>query len=93
MIRSFNDRYTEELYRTGLSRRFPSDIIRRARTKLEYIELAKCVEDLRLPTSNRLHSLAGDRAGQYSISINDQWRICFRFEDGDALEVEITDYH
>ena len=61
--------------------------------RLEYIDLATQGADLRVPPSNRLHRLKGDRQGQYSISINDQWRICFRFEDGDAYEVEITDYH
>ncbi|PKN27541.1 MAG: plasmid maintenance system killer [Deltaproteobacteria bacterium HGW-Deltaproteobacteria-21] len=61
--------------------------------RLEYIAYATCLDDLRVPPSNRLHRLRGDREDQYSISINDQWRICFRFKDGDAYGVEITDYH
>ena len=78
---------------TGKSRRFPPDIIRRATRKLEYIDLATGLEDLRVPPSNRLHHLERDRQGQFSISVNDQWRICFRFVDGDAFDVELTDYH
>ena len=61
--------------------------------RLEYIHFAKTIDDLKVPPSNRLHSLKGDRAGQYSISVNDQWRICFRFVDGHAYDAEITDYH
>jgi toxin HigB-1 len=67
--------------------------LRRARRKLEYVDLAASLEDLRVPPGNRLHKLEGDREGQHAISINDQWRICFRFVDGDADGVEITDYH
>ena len=61
--------------------------------RLEYLDLATSLIDLKVPPSNRLHKLERNRAGQYSISINDQWRVCFRFEDGDAYDVEITDYH
>jgi len=61
--------------------------------KLEYIDLATCLDDLQVPPSNRLHKLERERKGQYSISVNDQWRICFRFIDGDAYDVEIMDYH
>jgi len=61
--------------------------------RLEYIDLATCLEDLKVPPSNRLHSLKGRREGQHSISINDQWRICFRFIEEDVYDVEITDYH
>lgn len=93
MIRSFADDETYSLYLTGKSRRLPPDIARRAVRKLEYIDLATRIEDLRAPPGNRLHALEGDRKGQYAISVNDQWRICFRFIDGDALDVEITDYH
>ena len=93
MIKTFADRHTQELYQTGKSRRFPPDIIRRATRKLEYIDLATGLDDLRLPPSNRLHQLGRDREGQYSISVNDQWRIRFRFVDGDAFDVEVTDYH
>ncbi len=60
---------------------------------LEYVDLAKRLEDLKVPPSNRLHKLERDREGQYFISVNDQWRICFRFTDGDAYDVELTDYH
>ncbi len=93
MIKSFADKHTQELYVTGKSKRLPSDILKRAIRRLEYIDLAICIDDLEAPPSNRLHSLKGDRKGQYSISINKQWRICFRFIDGDAYDVEITDYH
>lgn len=93
MIRSFADDETRTLYLTGQSRRLPADIVQRAVRKLEYVDLATRIEDLRVPPGNRLHALEGDRKGQYAISVNDQWRICFRFIDGDALDVEITDYH
>ncbi len=93
MIRTFADRHTQELYATGKSKRIPADIAKRAARKLEYVDLAKRLDDLRIPPGNRLHALEGNRKGQHSISINDQWRICFRFADGDAYDVEICDYH
>ncbi len=93
MIRTFADKRTQELYATGRSRRFPPDLARRAVRKLEYIDLAPRLDDLKSPPGNRLHELSRDRTGQYSISINSQWRICFRFVDGDAYDVEVTDYH
>ena len=93
MIKSFANRLTQELYTTGRSRHVPPDIARRASRKLEYLDMAFRLDDLRAPRSNRLHALSGDRRGQYSISINNQWRICFRFVDGDAYDVEICDYH
>ena len=93
MIKTFADRHTQELYLTGKSRRFPPDITRRATRRLEYIDLATGLDDLKVPLSNRLHGLERDREGQFSISVNDQWRICFRFVDGDAFDVELTDYH
>ena len=93
MIKTFADRQTERLWVTGKSKRFPPDIARRAVRKLEYVDLATCLDDLKVPPGNRLHALSRDRKGQHSISINDQWRICFRFLDGDAFDVEITDYH
>lgn len=93
MIKTFADRHTQALYETGLSRWLPPHIVRRAIRKLEYVDLAISLEDLRVPPGNRLHALEGDRRGMHSISINDQWRICFRFVDGDAYDVEITDYH
>ncbi len=93
MIKTFADRRTQELYITGKAKRFPSDLTGRALRKLEYIDLATRLEDLKVPPGNRLHALGGERKGQYSISINDQWRICFRFLEGDAYDVEICDYH
>ena len=93
MIQTFADKRTKDLYETGKAKRFPADIAKRAARKLEYVDLASTLDDLRTPPGNRLHALEGDRKGQHSISINDQWRICFRFEDGDAYEVEVCDYH
>ncbi|MCZ7571563.1 MAG: type II toxin-antitoxin system RelE/ParE family toxin [Ardenticatenaceae bacterium] len=93
MIKTFADRHTEELFTTGRSKQVPPDIVRRARRKLEYIDLAARLDDLRVPPGNRLHKLWGDREGQHAIAINDQWRICFRFVEGDAYDVEVTDYH
>ena len=93
MIRSFADNETERLYTTGRSRRIPTDIFKRAAMRLMQLNAATRLEDLRLPPSNHLEALKHDRLGQYSIRINDQWRICFRFENGDAFEVEIVDYH
>lgn len=93
MIRSFADRETQQLYVTGKSKRLSPDLVKRAVRRLEYIDLANKLSDLKAPPSNRLHALQDDREGQYAISINDQWRICFRFVAGDAYEVEIADYH
>ena len=93
MIKTFADRRTKELYENGKSKRFPPEVWELTVRKLEYLDLATSVNDLRVPPSNRLHKLERDRVGQYSIAVNDQWRICFRFEDGDAFDVEITDYH
>lgn len=93
MIKTFADKHTETVYLTGRSRRLPPDIIQRALRRLEFLDYATTLDDLKVPPSNRLHALKDDRAGQYSISINDQWRICFAFMDGDAYDVEITDYH
>ena len=93
MIKTFRDRHTRHLYVTGKSKKLPDDLSRRAMRRLEYIDLAQQLTDLRVPPSNRLHALKGERKGQYSISIDNQWRICFRFIDGDAYDVEITDYH
>ena len=93
MIKTFADKHTQELYATGKSKRLPPDLLRRAIRRLEYINLATCLDDLKEPPSNRLHALKEDREGQHSISINDQWRICFRFIDRDAYDVEFTDYH
>jgi proteic killer suppression protein len=93
MIKTFADKETQNLYVQGKSKRIPPDLIRRAIRRLEYIHLATTLNDLKVPPSNRLHALKDKREGQNSISINDQWRICFRFVDGDAYDVEVTDYH
>lgn len=73
--------------------RFSADVAKWAARKLEYVDLATRLDDLMVPPGNRLHALEGDRKGQYSISIIDQWRICFRFMDGDAYDFEVCDYH
>ena len=93
MIKTFADKRTKQLYESGRSKQFPAGIWERALRKLEYLDLATSVTDLKVPPSNRLHKLERDRAGQYSISVNDQWRICFRFDGGDVYDVEMTDYH
>ena len=93
MIKSFADKRTQELYVTGKAKRFSAEIAKRAARKLEYVDLATRLDDLNVPPGNRLHALGGDREGQHAISINDQWRICFRFVDGDAYDVEVYDYH
>jgi proteic killer suppression protein len=92
MIRSFRCRETERIFRRGSSPAFPADIQVRARTKLVLLDDAADLDDLRRTPGNRLEALRGDRAGQFSIRINDQWRICFVWEDG-AEQVEIVDYH
>jgi proteic killer suppression protein len=93
MIKSFADRRTQELYVTGKAKWIQPDIVKRACRKLEYIDLATKIDDLRVPPGNRLHALTQDRKEQYSVSVNDQWRICFRFVDSDAYDVELCDYH
>jgi proteic killer suppression protein len=93
VIRNFADRETERLARKGHSRRIPVDVQERALRRIGQLALAGSLEDLRFPPSNRLEQLRGNRAGQWSIRINDQWRLCFRFEDGDAFDVGIVDYH
>ncbi len=93
MIRSFADTETERFFTTGRSRRYPPAIRTRAAMRLTQLNAATRLEDLRLPPSNRLEVLKGDRIGKWSIRINDQWRVCFRFESGDAFDVEIVDYH
>jgi proteic killer suppression protein len=93
VIRSFASRETERLFRRQYSRRLPPTIQRRARVKLEILDAAEKLEDLRIPPSNHLERLSGDREGQHSIRINLQWRICFEWFEGDAYDVEIVDYH
>ena len=93
MIKSFADRDTEKLWLTGRARRIPGDIWQRALIKLQLIDAAVELTFLRLPPGNRLEALKGDRRGQHAIRINDQWRICFRWQAGDAHDVAIVDYH
>lgn len=93
MIRSFADTETERFFATGKSRRFPPDVLKRAAMRLLQLDAATKLDDLRLPPSNRLEALKGDRKGLYSIRVNEQWRVCFRFEGGNAFDVEIVDYH
>jgi proteic killer suppression protein len=93
MIRSFKDKETGRIWDGEKSRKFPGDIQDRAFRKLRQLNAAVTVEDLRNPPGNRLEALKGHRAGQMSIRINDQWRICFRWAEGDATDVEIADYH
>ena len=93
MIRSFASSETERFFATGKSRRLPPEIRKRAAMRLTQLHAATTLDDLHFPPSNRLEALKHDRKGQWSIRINDQWRVCFRFERGDAFDVEITDYH
>lgn len=93
MIRSFADAETESFVASGKSRRFARDILKRAMMRLKQLDAAARLEDLRIPPSNRLEALKGGLAGKHSIRINDQWRVCFRFDNGDAYDVSILDYH
>jgi proteic killer suppression protein len=92
MIKGFRRKETEKVFQRRNSRRF-SGIQRIALRKLLILDAAGCLADLRVPPANRLEKLRGDRRGQHSIRINDQWRICFRWRSGDAYDVEIADYH
>ena len=93
MIKSFADRETEKVFNQSFSRKLPQSIQRVALRKLIMIHNAGCLEDLRVPPANRLEPLHGDREGQYSIRINDQYRICFTVEGNNFFHVEIVDYH
>ncbi len=93
MIRSFADEDAEALFRGRFARKLPADIQRVAQRKLRQIHAAEDLADLRVPPGNRLEPLKGDRAGQHSIRINDQWCVCFVWRDGGAEDVEILDYH
>ena len=93
MIKSFNDTKTESLYITGKSSFYPATIIKVALRKLDYLNAAKNINDLRIPPGNRLEKLKGELEGYYSIRINDQYRIIFQFDQSNSYEVEITDYH
>ncbi len=93
MIKTFADKRTADLFVDGTARWLPPDGLRRAVRKLEYVHSAASLDDLRVPPGNRLHALKGKRQGQHAIAVNDQWRICFRFVEGDAYDVEVCDYH
>ncbi len=93
MIRNFFDKEAEKIWTGMSSRRLPSDIQNVARRKLRMLNNAVSVDDLLIPPANRLEALKGNRKGRHSIRINDQWRICFLFVDGDAYDVEVGDYH
>ena len=93
MIKSFLSKETEKLFLRQRSHRFSANVHRAALRKLLLLDAAERLEDLRIPPRNRLEKLTGNRQGQHSIRINDQWRICFRWSEGDAYEVEIVDYH
>ena len=93
MIRSFRCKETEKLFGRVFSRKLPHDVQRVARRKLEILDAAETLEDLRIPPANRLEKLHGKRAGQHSIRINDQWRLCFVWRETNAHDVEIVDYH
>jgi proteic killer suppression protein len=93
MIRSFACAESERLFNDETSRRLPTGIQRVARRKLLVLNQARRLDDLRSPPGNRLEALRGDRAGQYSVRINDQYRLCFRWQGEDAFDVEIVDYH
>jgi proteic killer suppression protein len=93
MLKTFADDETKRFFKTGVSSRLPREIHRRATMRLTQLGAASVVDDLRMPPSNRLEVLRGDRAGPWSIRINNRWRICFTFDNGDAYDVEIIDYH
>lgn len=93
MIRSFADKETEKIFSRQFSRKLLPEIQRNARRKLEVLNVARVLSDMRVPPGNRLEKLVGDRSGQHSIRINQRWRICFVWRKGDAYEVEIVDYH
>ena len=93
MIRTFRDALTRSIADGSVNKGFPPDLVRRAQLLLTVLDAAVALEDLRSPPGNRLEKLSGDRAGHYSIRINKQWRICFRWTDAGAEDVEIVDYH
>jgi proteic killer suppression protein len=93
MIRTFKDRETEKIFNREFSKKLPTDIQQIALRKLRMLSRSVSLDDLRVPPANRLEKLKGTREGQYSIRINDQWRICFNWHESDAFKVEIIDYH
>jgi toxin HigB-1 len=93
VIKSFGDRDTERLFAREPVRRYPAELRRVMLRKLVAVDAAEALDDLRVPPGNRLEKLRGDRSGQHSIRVNDQWRVCFAWRDGDAYDVSIVDYH
>lgn len=93
MIKSFNCKETEKIFKRGFSKKLPQDILRSALKKLWMLNRSVSINDLKIPPNNFLESLSGDRKGQHSIRINDQWRVCFKWNGNDAFDVEIVDYH
>ena len=93
MIKTFTDKETQKVYNQQFSKKLPQSIQRVALRKLIMLDNAGCLEDMRIPTSNHLELLQGNRTGQYSIRINNQYRICFTMDDKNVFDVEITDYH
>ena len=93
MIKSFKDKETEKLFNRHFSKKLPQNLQHLARRKLVMLDAAPELNALRIPPGNRLEALKGDRKGQHSIHINEQWRVCFRWKTGDAYDVEIADYH
>jgi proteic killer suppression protein len=93
LIRSFKDKETEKVWRQIFSKKFPPDIQQRSLRKLIMLNISRSLEDLKIPPSNQLEMMKGDRKKEYSIRINKQWRICFEWESGHAFNVQITDYH
>jgi toxin HigB-1 len=93
VIRNFKDKETQRVFERQRSKKLPSDIQQVALRKLRMLNRAETLQDLRVPPANRLERLVGDREGQYSIRVNDQWRICFEWQNGEAWDVEIVDYH
>ncbi len=93
MIKTFHNKQAEKVFLREEAPKLSRDVYRVALRKLLLLDAAEKLEDLRVPPGNKLEKLAGDRRDQYSIRINDQWRLCFRWEEGDAYEVEIVDYH
>jgi toxin HigB-1 len=93
MIMSFLDKESKKIWNSEFSKKYPIDIQKKAKIKMELLNSIKVLDELKIPPSNRLHSLQGDRKGQYSISINDQYRICFIWRDNNVYNVEMVDYH
>ncbi|TAN64727.1 MAG: type II toxin-antitoxin system RelE/ParE family toxin [Methylobacter sp.] len=93
MIKTFANKTTAAVFANERERKLPSDVLQVARRKLDMLDKAERLDDLRVPPGNRLEALRGDRSGLFSLRINGQWRLCFRFENGHAYDVEIIDYH